>query len=83
MTTVKEDPRYPSCSEQGKAELEVYLGWIQSANLADTEYAFVTYVMGRAQLKDPRHLFAIWLHQMGKSADSTFLHEPKFNRTVQ
>jgi hypothetical protein len=69
MTTVNEDPRYPSCSEQGKAELEVYLGWIQSANLADTEYAFVTYVMGRAQLKDPRHLFAIWLHQMGQQVD--------------
>lgn len=69
MSTAQNDPRFAHMSEMGQAELSVYLDWIQGANLPDTEYAFVTYVMGRAQLKDPRHLFAIWLHQMGAQVD--------------
>jgi hypothetical protein len=69
MTDVTQDCRYANLSDQGKSELEVYLNWLISANLQDTEYAFVTYVMGRAQLKDPRHLFSIWEHQMGGQSD--------------
>lgn len=69
MSEVQNDPRYAHMSEMGQGELAVYLDWIKGANLADTEYAFVTYTMGRAQIKDPRHLFAIWLHQMGANVD--------------
>ncbi len=69
MSNAQNDPRFAHMSEMGQAELTVYLDWIQGANLQDTEYAFVTYTMGRAQLKDPRHLFAIWLHQMGANID--------------
>ncbi len=69
MSHAANDPRFAHMSEMGQAELSVYLDWIQGANLPDTEYAFVTYVLGRAQLKDPRHLFAIWLHQMGQTVD--------------
>lgn len=69
MSTAQNDPRFAHMSEMGQAELSVYLDWLKVANLQDTEYAFVTYVMGRAQLKDPRHLFAIWLHQMGQTVD--------------
>lgn len=69
MSDVQNDLRYPHMSEVGQGELAVYLDWIKGTNLADTEYAFITYVMGRAQMKDPRHLFAIWLHQMGQGVD--------------
>ena len=69
MSDAQNDPRFPHMSEMGQGELAVYLDWIKGAQLADTEYAFVTYTMGRAQIKDPRHLFAIWLHQMGASVD--------------
>jgi hypothetical protein len=69
MSDAQNDPRYAHMSEMGQGELSVYLDWIKGANLADTEYAFVTYVMGRAQMKDPRHLFNIWLHQMGQNVD--------------
>lgn len=69
MSDAQNDPRFAHMSEMGQGELAVYLDWIKGANLADTEYAFVTYTMGRAQIKDPRHLFAIWLHQMGTQVD--------------
>jgi len=83
MSDAQNDPRFAHMSEMGQAELGVYLDWIKGAQLADSEYAFVTYTMGRAQIKDPRHLFAIWLHQMGGSVDRQvksqirrFFHEP-------
>ena len=63
------DPRYTYCGEAGKAELSVYLKWIKDAKLADTEYSFIAYVLGRAQIKDPRHLFSIWINQMGGNID--------------
>ena len=70
MIDAKNDPRYAHMSEAGQSELTVYLEWINSVGLADTEYAFVTYVMGRAQIKTPRHLFAIWLYHTGQAVDS-------------
>ena len=60
MSEFANDPRYALCSEQGRGELEVYLQWIKDANLEDTEYAYVSYVLGRARITDARHLFAIW-----------------------
>jgi len=69
MNDITQDPRYSYLSDQGKSELEVYLNWLSGAQLHDTEYAFVAYVMGRAQLKDPRHLYAIWEHHMGGQCD--------------
>mgnify|MGYP006946126945 CR=1 FL=1 len=50
MSDVQNDLRYPHMSEVGQGELAVYLDWIKGTNLADTEYAFITYVMGRAQM---------------------------------
>ena len=69
MTDASLDPRFSTCTEAGKAELSVYLQWITDAKLADTEYSFIAYVLGRAQIKDPRHLFSIWAHQMGGNID--------------
>jgi hypothetical protein len=69
MSEFANDPRYALCSEQGRGELEVYLQWIKDANLEDTEYAYVSYVLGRARITDARHLFAIWEHQMGGQID--------------
>lgn len=69
MSKFADDPRYASCSEQGRGELEIYLQWIEDANLEDTEYAYISYLMGRASIADARHLFAIWEHQMGDNVD--------------
>ncbi len=69
MSEAQNDPRYAHMSEMGQAELAVYLDWIKNVNLADSEYAFVMYTLGRAQIKDARHLFAIWLHQVGATVD--------------
>ncbi len=69
MSDFTTDPRYAVCSEHGRGELEVYLQWIKDASLADTEYAYVSYVLGRARIADARHLFAIWEHQMGGQID--------------
>jgi hypothetical protein len=69
MSEFASDPRYALCSEQGRTELEVYLQWIKDASLDDTEYAYVSYVLGRARIADARHLFAIWEHQMGGQMD--------------
>ena len=69
MSEFANDPRYALCSEQGRGELEVYLQWIKDASLEDTEYAYVSYVLGRARITDARHLFAIWEHQMGGQID--------------
>ena len=62
MSDAQNDPRFAHLSEAGQGELAVYLDWITASNLADTEYAFVTYVMGRAQMNNARHLFAIWMY---------------------
>ena len=69
MSDFATDPRYAMCSEQGRGELKDYLQWIKDANLEDTEYAYVFYVLGRARITDARHLFAIWEHQMGGQID--------------
>lgn len=71
MTDIKTDPRYPFCSDAGKAELEVYLQWIVDASLQDSEYAFIEYVKGRAGIQDGRHLLAIWEYQMQGQFDKT------------
>ena len=55
MSKFADDPRYASCSEQGRGELEIYLQWIEDANLEDTEYAYISYLMGRASIADARH----------------------------
>jgi hypothetical protein len=68
--TTETDPRYPHLTESGKSELSVYLGWIQQANIPDSEASFVTYVLGRAGISDPRQLLKIWEYQMGSSADN-------------
>jgi hypothetical protein len=65
---IESDPRYSGMTEAGRAELAVYLQWIQDAKLPDTEYSFVAYVIGRASLLDPRHLLKIWDSQVGKQA---------------
>ena len=69
MSEFPTDPRYAMCSEQGRAELKVYLQWIKDANLEDSEYTYVFYVLGRARITDARHLFAIWEHQMPGQID--------------
>jgi len=69
MSNFATDPRYALCSEEGRGELEIYLQWIKDASLEDTEYAFVSYVLGRASIADARHLFAIWEHQMSGQID--------------
>jgi len=71
MIEFKTDPRYDLCTIEGRLELEVYLQWIKDTSLDDTEYAFVNYVMGRAQIKDARHLFAIWEHQIWAEIDKS------------
>jgi hypothetical protein len=71
MTDFLTDPRYPFCSDSGKAELEVYLQWIADASLKDSEYAFIEYVKGRAGIQDGRHLLAIWEYQMQGQFDKT------------
>ena len=65
---IESDPRYSGMTDAGRAELAVYLQWIQDAKLPDTEYSFVAYVIGRASLLDPRHLLKIWDSQVGKQA---------------
>lgn len=69
MSEFANDPRYALCSVEGRSELGVYLQWIKDADLADTEYAYVSYVLGRSRITDARHLFAIWEHQMGGQID--------------
>jgi hypothetical protein len=69
MTDVLQDPRYPFCTDAAKEELAVYLQWIHDVQLADTEFAFIEYVKGRAGIQDGRHLLAIWEYQMGSQVD--------------
>jgi len=64
MSTVSLDCRYPGCSDQAKGELAVYLDWLGQSKLADSEYSFVLFALGRAGLKDVRHLFLIWSRQI-------------------
>jgi hypothetical protein len=71
MSKFTNDPRYASCSKQGRDELEIYLQWIDDVGIEDTEYAYVSYLLGRASIRDARHLLAIWEHHMGGSADHT------------
>jgi len=68
---IEKDPRYNGMTENGRAELGVYLQWIEDAKLPDSEYSFVAYVMGRASLQDPRHLLKIWDFQAGKQASTS------------
>lgn len=56
----KNDCRFEICSELGKEELTVYLQWIKDNDLLDSEFSFVTFVMGRSEIIDPRQIFAIW-----------------------
>lgn len=67
--TTETDPRYPHLTESGKSELSVYLGWIQQANIPDSEASFITYVLGRAGISDPRQLLKIWEFQIGVEAN--------------
>jgi len=57
---VNQDVRYSVLSEAGKEELKVYLDWLNEHQLADSEYSFVYFAIGRAGLQDGRHLFAVW-----------------------
>ena len=66
---ITKDLRYTGMTESGQSELSVYLQWIKDASLSDTEYSFIAYVMGRAEIRDPRHLYQIWNQKVGSSAD--------------
>jgi hypothetical protein len=66
---ITKDLRYNGMTEFGRSELAVYLQWIKDASLADTEYSFIAYVMGRAGIRDARHLYQIWEQKAGGSAD--------------
>jgi hypothetical protein len=70
ILAIESDPRYPGMTEAGRAELAVYLQWIQDVKLPDTEYSFVAYAIGRASLLDPRHLLKIWDSRVGKQAST-------------
>jgi hypothetical protein len=67
--TTDTDPRYPHLTESGRSELSVYLDWIQQAKIPDSEASFITYILGRAGISDPRQLLKIWEYQMGAGAD--------------
>jgi len=70
MSIHANDARYNSCGPAGQEELCVYLNWIQDVGLADTEYAFVAYALGRSGISDPRHLFMLWEHLSGPTVTS-------------
>jgi len=76
---VESDPRYPRCTNEGKAELSVYVDWIKQNSLPDSEFSFVAYALGRAQLKHPRDLFHIWESIAGeKSPQNVRLQTRRF-----
>lgn len=58
--SIQTDPRAALLNDEGLAELQIYLDWISEAGLSDSEASFVSFVVGRAGLKDPRHLLAVW-----------------------
>ena len=57
---VENDPRYTNCTSEGKTELSVYVNWIEQNGLPDSEFSFVAYALGRAQLKHPRDIYQLW-----------------------
>jgi hypothetical protein len=67
--SIENDPRYSGLSEFASAELGVYLQWLKDANLEDTEYSFIAYLLGRCGILDFRHLYKIWESQIGDNAD--------------
>lgn len=69
MANTERDSRYQDCSEHARAELAVYLDWLEQTKIKDSEYSFVAFALGRAGLKDVRHLFLIWDRQMAAAAD--------------
>jgi hypothetical protein len=69
MINIENDLRYPHMSEFARSELAVYLQWINDAQIDDTEYSFVAYILGRCSLIDARHLFKIWEYQAGNNSD--------------
>lgn len=58
--SIQSDPRAVLLNEEGLSELQIYLDWISEAGLSDSEASFVNFAVGRAGLRDPRHLFAVW-----------------------
>ncbi len=69
MVNTALDSRYKDCTESARAELDVYLGWLDQNKLRDSEYSFVAFALGRSGLTDVRHLFLIWDRQMIELAD--------------
>jgi hypothetical protein len=63
------DPRFPHLTKAGQLELATYLDWLQQAKIPDSEASFVTYVLGRAGISDPRQLLKVWEYQMGGEID--------------
>jgi hypothetical protein len=57
---ITQDVRYATLSDEGRQELKVYLDWTREHQLADSEYSFIYFAIGRAGLQDARHLLAVW-----------------------
>lgn len=77
MLNIENDLRYPHMSDFARSELSVYLKWLTDAQIEDTEYAFVAYILGRCSLIDSRHLFKVWEQQVGDSADKATIRQMK------
>ena len=69
MVDAASDTRYKDCTAHGRSELQVYLDWLEQTKIKDSEYSFVAFALGRAGLKDVRHLFLIWSLHMAGAAD--------------
>jgi len=64
------DAKFSRCTAEGQEELRVYLEWIHQNGLPDTEFSFVAFALGRAQIQHPRDLFEIWEELVGQTVEA-------------